>query len=161
MNKEIEFALNELAIDSMGIYPQATIDENNVRTERTEWQNGWNAAIIEFRQRSCIFEKWFSELPEDISAMIGEMLPDETIRLSLDKDKNVKMWVLMNDTFYFACADGEDITMEEIPVLYQMWKKFSWYGLVAIVSKKRKHLPLQAVQTEEFDKALAYLNKEN
>jgi hypothetical protein len=157
MNKEIEFALNELAIDSMGIYPQATIDENNVRTERTEWQNGWNAAIIEFRQRACIFEKWFSELPEDVSAMIGEMLPDETIRLSLDKDKNVKMWVLMNDTFYFACADGEDITMEEIPLLYQVWKKFSWYGLVAIVSKKRKHLPLQAVQTEEFHEAMKYI----
>jgi len=36
MNKEIKLALNELAIDSMGIYPQARIDENNIRTERTE-----------------------------------------------------------------------------------------------------------------------------
>ena len=161
MNKEIELALNELAIDSMGIYPQARIDENNVRTERTEWQNGWNAAIIEFRQRACAFEEWFSKLPAEVSSMIGEMLPEEVVRLSLNKDKNITMWVLMNDTFYFACADGEDITMEEIPLLYQLWKKFSWYGLVAIVSKKRKQLPLQAVQTEEFNAALAYLNKEN
>ena len=161
MNKEIELALNELAIDSMGIYPQANIDENNVKTERTEWQSGWNAAIIEIRNRICIFDKWFTELPADVSTMIGEMLPDETIRLHLDKDKNVIMWVLMNDTFYFACADGEDITMEEIPLLYQMWKKFDWYGLVAITSKKRKQLPLKEVQTEEFQKALEYLNKEN
>ena len=126
MNKEIEAALNELAIDSMGIYPQANIDENNIRTERTEWQNGWNAAIMEFRKRVCAFEEWFSKLPENVSSMIGEMLLDETIRLHLDKYKNVTMWVLMNDTFYFACADGEDITLEEIPVLYQMWKTKSY-----------------------------------
>jgi len=93
--------------------------------------------------------------------MIGEMLPEEVIRLSLNKDKNITMWVLMNDTFYFACADGEDITIEEIPQLFQLWKKFSWDGLVAIVSKKRKQLPLQEVQTEKFNKALDYLNKES
>ena len=161
MNKEIELALNELAIDSMGIYPQANIDENNVKTERTEWQSGWNAAIIKIRERICAFDKWFTELPADASSMIGEMLPEEIIRLYLNKDETITMWILMNDTFYFACADGEDITMEEIPLLYQMWKQFDWYGLVAIVSKKRKQLPLKEVQTEEFQKALEYLNKEN
>ena len=158
MNKEIESALTELALDSIGIYPQATIDENNVRTERTEWQNGWNGAIIEIRTRVCEFADWFLELPTDTSSMIGELISEEVIRLSIDKNKNITMWVLMNDTFYYACADGEDITMEEIPLLYQIWKNFSWCGLVAFVSKKRNQLPLSTVQTEKFQEAMKSIN---
>ena len=86
----------------------------------------------------------------------------EALKYMVVNCDNSDVVILMNDTFYFACADGEDITMEEIPLLYQLWKKFSWCGLVAMVSQKRKQLPLSSiVQTEEFNAALAYLNKEN
>jgi hypothetical protein len=48
--------------------------------------------------------------------------------------------------------------MEEIPLLYQIWKNFSWCGLVAFVSKKRNQLPLSTVQTEKFQEAMKSIN---
>lgn len=158
MNKATEMILTDLAIDSLGIYPQSWTDEKGVTTKRTDWQDGWNKAIIEIRNRAILFDKWFNELPI-LSSMVEELISseDEVIRLRIDEDNNITMWILMNDTFDYACADGEDVTLQEIELVYKSWKKFGWDGVTAFVSNKRGELPLQQLQSEKFHEAIKFI----
>ena len=39
-----------LVLESMGIYPISTTDKNGTHN-RTEWQDGWNAAVIEITRK--------------------------------------------------------------------------------------------------------------
>ena len=94
-----------------------------------------------------------------LSSMVEELISseDEVIRLRIDEDNNITMWILMNDTFDYACADGEDVTLQEIELVYKSWKKFGWDGVTAFVSNKRGELPLQQLQSEKFHEAIKFI----
>lgn len=71
-------------------------------------------------------------------------------------------WVCpnLNDTFYYASADSEQLTVGDGELLAAFYEKHGWYGLVALVAIKRERMPLREVQenprfTQAYTEALA------
>ena len=48
---------------------------------------------------------------------------------------------LCNDIFAWACADGEDLPLDEVSNLYRMWEKDSKWGSAKWCCYRRKEKP--------------------
>jgi len=62
----------ETALDSIGIYPKSTT-KGDVTTERTEWQEGWNACVSKIIDKVEAFEKWFYSLEENQRTLLDRV----------------------------------------------------------------------------------------
>jgi hypothetical protein len=65
--------------------------------------------------------------------------------------------VNVNDTFYYASADAEDLKEEEIDGLIDVVKKFSHDGVTAWAARRRGMEPLPQLQTDKYREAVTYL----
>ena len=101
----------EKAETSLGVFPRATT-RNGETFKRTEKQEGWNEALMAMSVHAEEMEPFLRELPDSVLQMIIYDIIDVT----MDGGKPV-MFVNCNDLFYWACADAEDITLEDIPDL--------------------------------------------
>jgi len=63
-----------------------------------------------------------------------------------------------NDTFYYACADAEQIAPGEVDKLKEVFDKFSWSGVTAWCAVKRGTEPLKQLQTEQYQAAKQYIS---
>lgn len=111
MNPAIELKLNERARDDMGIYP---VSVNGV--ERSEYGNGWNAALSELGDKEEKYAEWFQSLPDDIRPAVETLLLSDDVYITLRDDKP-SLFVLCNDLFAWGCADAEDLPDDHIHVL--------------------------------------------
>lgn len=76
-------------------------------------------------------------------------------------DSETKTWgewqdkpcLIMNDTFAYACADAEDIEIEDLHDLVESVKKFDYDGAIAYVALKRNREPLEERQTVRYKEA--------
>lgn len=68
-------------------------------------------------------------------------------------------YLLCNDTFGYACADAESIWPEDYKKVKQIYEKYGYSGIVAMVSIKRNIEPIQEWQDEEYKKALEEINR--
>jgi hypothetical protein len=120
---EIELKLTEAAIDSMGIYP-ASYDG----VERTEWQNGWNKAVMDLgRRQSSLYEWYEQKLSEDERVILDELLIKNVVRLH-PNENDVVVYVICNDLFMWACADTEEVAKEEWGELLRLAGEFNDTG---------------------------------
>lgn len=77
--------------DELGIYPKAVVKEG-IRKERTEWQNGWNAAVLKATSRMCDLLRNAKPAPVvDVFDLIrekdgGAFLANKGIEYDLDAD---------------------------------------------------------------------------
>jgi hypothetical protein len=55
--------------------------------------------------------------------------------------RDCKFHLNMNDTFYYACADSEEVGADEIKDVAGYFAKYGYKGLTYWVSKKRGELP--------------------
>jgi antitoxin HicB len=116
---------------TFGVYPQATIDGKGVRTERTQWQEGWNGA--------------FKEISKRIYAVEGQLkgISDE-LALLLIADvgwlRDGKFILNMNDTFYY-CADAEEANEEEVKEIERLFVNHGYKGITYWVANKRGYDP--------------------
>lgn len=133
MKPEIELALNEAAEDCMGIYPQSMNGK-----KRTEWQNGWNEAIIKLTKLKGTVHSWFITLSEEHQNIVGDLLIRDKLDVQFHKEK-MHMYVNCNDVFAWGCADAEDISLDELK-RYQQLSKTKW-GDVKWVCIKRNEKP--------------------
>lgn len=68
--------------------------------------------------------------------------------------------LMMNDTFYYASADGEDVPYDEWPRLKEIYEQWGQDGLIAWVALRRGHDPqIPQNVTNQFKKAKAALSK--
>ena len=58
----------------------------------------------------------------------------------------------MNDVFGYACADAEEIKIDEIVSIYAFWKDFEWEGVVWWVWKKRGKEPISPIRDAILEK---------
>ncbi len=59
-----------------------------------------------------------------------------------DTDKGLKFYIICNDFFGWACADGEDIENEEdLTLLEQSLKDSEYYGQLLYCARRRKMRP--------------------
>ena len=147
----LDLKLQDCALSDIGIYPQAITGGNNPYKERSDYQNGWNAAVMEMYEKASSFSDFVENIPENIREIFTELLIEDVIYLE-KADEEIIMCVLMNDIFAWACADQEDITLEDIPLIYQLNKEYGYAGVIAWVSKKRGYEPQEA-----FDRTNNYL----
>jgi hypothetical protein len=133
----------EMAHDDMGIYPQAVI-RGDVREERTEWQNGWNAAVMEMTTKHGKLTRWATTLTPEQRELLERMLDSDGEPMSLQvRDDNVRLVLGCGDTFAYACADAESFTLDEMPEVFRLWKAHGYYGVVAWIAKKRGVEPVK------------------
>lgn len=53
------------------------------------------------------------------------------------------LWLNMNDCFAYATADAEEITVDDIPAVYALWRAFGWQGVTWWVWQRRKQEPIR------------------
>lgn len=64
----------------------------------------------------------------------------------------------LNDTFAFACADTEKVSVGDGQLLADFWRRHGWRGLVAIAAVQRGAEPLgEVAATPEYMAARAEL----
>lgn len=158
MNEELLYAklqctIKELAHESLGIYCKTIINADGSKTERTPWQDGWNAAIIADSKAQKRIINFFKTLTNDVIEAIVSLHAENLIWLHCDKDKPIELFLNMNDTFYYASADDEEIKISEVLEVYELWKKYSHHGIIAWVAKNRKIEPIVEWQTPEYEAA--------
>ncbi len=149
----IDALLISVSLDTQGIYPQAMVDVDGTRKERTPWQEGWNACHIKLRQNACLLGNWFEKLSKQEKEDCLELLLNEVINLSA-REEMVRCWLQMNDTFGFACADGEDIEVKDFEIILHLWRKYGYDGLIAWAAHKRSDTPLESLLTKDYLMAL-------
>lgn len=82
-------------------------------------------------------------------------------------NEEVKTWdrgwyaaVLCNDTFFWACADAEDLAPDQAHKVKAIYEKYGWSGVVAWCAVKRGMKPLEQLQDEKYFKAIKELKQE-
>lgn len=147
--------LLEAARTSLGIYPQS-ITRDGIREERTPWQDGWNAAILALLKNYEGITTWIAALPTETARTVRELIAADVLYLHVKSDV-VTCFVSMNDTFAYACADDEDVTVEELPLVADIWRDYGADGLTAWAAIRRDETPIRERQTERYHAARASL----
>jgi len=141
----LDSLLWEAAVDDMGIYPRAVL-RGTVEELRTEWQDGWNAAVTEITEKHGQLTTWAKALTEEQLAQVTELLnaDGEPVHLGI-RDKGGGVVLLMNcgDTFMYACADAERFDLADLPEIHRLWKKHGYCGQVAWIARKRNAEPVK------------------
>lgn len=140
-----------VAYDSMKIYPES-VKSGDIVTHRTEWENGWNAAVNSLGDRWIEIERWYYSLTKEQREHIGILYESDYLIVNYN-EKQIELHINVSDTFYYACADSESITLEDLPSVAKLYNEYGWEGLVAWVAKKRNTLPLECYQNEKFKEA--------
>jgi hypothetical protein len=66
----------------------------------------------------------------------------------------------LNDTFSYACADSEKITVGDGKLMAEFWRKYGWQGLAAIAAVQRRKEPVAEVARDYgFIRAVAELHR--
>lgn len=121
--------------NTTGIYSQAVIDEKGNRTERTEWQNGWNACFYEVTDNVYDAVEFIKNLPDQIQDYIFNK------HIGIRVNDEPQLYVNCNDLFYWACADQEDFELSDLDDFNKCLKDSRENGDILWVCRKRKMRP--------------------
>lgn len=145
------------AMESIGWYPQS-----NNGVSRTEFQSGVNEGQSRLQDMifklQNVFEKELAE-PEVRKKMIdlvSEGLVWVMIR-GTNEDPTTVFTLNMNDTFAYACSDCEDFEMSDLDLIHDLYKRYSFHGVIAWAANKRDDSPIKPRATKEYYDALTYL----
>jgi hypothetical protein len=134
MDDYLELKALEIATENMGIYPKA-VTNNGVTKKRTEWQDGWNEAVISLTRKAGDIKRYIDALPEDVKDFIIQ----GKIRIS-DND-GISMYINCNDLFYWACADEEEFTLDDLNDLKKAYLESPENGDILWACRKRGMRP--------------------
>lgn len=95
-----------------------------------------------------------SKIPIE-EAMVAKLLDDDVLfcnsRKYVDfhtneiRPETLVLFVLCNDVFAWGCADAEEITLDEVPNLFELHEKNPKFGSVQWVCVKRNEKPQNPV----------------
>ena len=158
VERGVSALLLEAANDGMGIYPQATVRANGTREERTAWQDGWNAYGMQLTDKWDHLMTWWESLPREQQDALAELLhADGVLYFRAEKGAAPVPWILMNDTFAYACSDGEELPLDDLPTVLQLWREFKWSGLIAWAAQRRGIEPIGPHRGEQYRAAVRHL----
>jgi len=139
--KALEYLPYSLAVESMGIYPQAVSGGKNPYEKRTERMEGHNDALMSIINRVGVIDDFITaqKSPELEEALLNDHI---FVRIQkTEEGEKVRLAVNCNDLFYWACADAEEIAVEEIGDLMNCLKLSPGYGVMLWCCRKRKMRP--------------------
>ncbi len=141
-NKFFESFKYELAYNDMGLYPASVLGGPNAYEKRSDWQEGWNAYGSQLLDKVIQIGKFIEGIPEQHRGIVKKLLIDDKLSLSVGKnDGDHQLWVNCNDLFFWACSDGEDISIEELPDLLRALEESPKNGDILWVCRKRHTRP--------------------
>lgn len=152
MDDATRFHLLTAATDALGMYPAG----DGAATERTAWQEGWNAALTAVTDSQVVAEAWFEGLPANVQQAVGLLLTDEMLHLNLTnltptpEHGEVHMLLNMNDTFGYAMADTEEVPVDEVVKVSHLWIYYLHAGLVAWTAIRRGKEPILEQRTPDY-----------
>jgi hypothetical protein len=131
--------------DDIGIYPQAVRGYNDERDyeQRDGYKNGWNAAIIEYGQAFRKAVVAASDMDDDVLMLLASDM------VSLRRD-GTTLWINFNDTWAWACADGEVVTPEDVPEVARLFRSWGWAGLLYWATTKHPDLRSEFKDNNRF-----------
>jgi len=151
MNKTLEYMVWYLAHENIGIYPMSVVGGDKPYEKRSEWQEGWNACALDHTRKVIKIEKWLEEMSDNIRTLVEKLILERKLDISIGDDK-VEMYINCSDTFFWGCADGEDISIEELPELLECFKLSPNHGGDLWVCRKRKMRPQTACYKSRYPK---------
>ncbi len=162
MKPEIELELMRKVKWDMGIHPASITDSKGVNTPRDRYGDGWNDALTEIYAKEKLLKDWYKALPEDIRKDMDDLVLSDVVDFNLDEleKKEVDVWVNLNDTFCYACADGEGVELSELSKLNSIFKRFGHDGVVAYFSIKLGIDPIKKRMNSKFKEAREIIRAE-
>lgn len=157
---KLDNALNYAAHCSMGIYPQCVVAGDGARTERTPYQEGWNDAIMTIFKNHQRIKCMFELLYDDTKMAALELLESHMLEIVVDNELPIVMYINMNDTFGYACADSEEISVSELIEVRDIWKKYGHHGLTAWSAVKRNVDPIDECKSEQYTLTMKEIMKD-
>lgn len=154
----IDYLLFYAAGQDMGVYPAGVITADGVKKKRTEWENGWNAYGSELTNKWGQALSWWETLSSEQQDFLLELFCIPCFQISIREGKTPSPWLVMNDIFGYASADGEEIPLEEFPTVVKVWNKYEIDGLIAWASLRRKEEPILPLRTENYKAAIKFLS---
>jgi hypothetical protein len=121
------------ALLTAGIYPKTVIDEEGIK-ERTAYQDGWNACLMEISKKIWDQLKMLSEQEDENFALLS--LIDAGW---VDEEGNFDL--NMNDTFHFATSDVETLNREQAKEVVRFFKTYGFKGIDYWVATHRGYDP--------------------
>lgn len=152
MNELTYLRLQVAAMDDLGIYP-AAVTKGDVTTERTAWQDGWNAAVCAMTDNQSAVYKWFNELPDDAQHAIDLLIGRDDLLLRVVENNEVRMALNMGDTFEYATADMEVVPVDAVVTVAQIALDYGVQGLIAWAAMRRGAEPLEQLRDELYKSA--------
>jgi len=119
-----------------GIYPQAVKGYNDERDyeQRDGFKNGWNKCVMEYR----------GKVDEVVDAYDSPWSKPVQLFAAADgwfENMGGKWCVFLSDTWYYACADAEEIPPEEYERVADLFCRYGFDGAMYWAFLKRGHLP--------------------
>lgn len=148
----------EAAHGSMGYYPQE-VWQNGVRvSERTPYQEGWNAAVYALIERYQCILAWAATLPIGAVTALRTLLEADAVFLRVEHEA-VICRLIMNDVFGYACADAEPVPDAALITVAALWQRNGWGGLIAWASIQRNEEPIKERLTDAYYAASAAITE--
>jgi hypothetical protein len=136
----IEGIFLNLAHENLGIYCKSVTQADGTVKDRDQYGDGWNAAVCAGAKNRTVLDTWFDLIDQAHKDIILDLLADEKIGVSI-RDTKCELTVNCNDLFFWACADTEEITLEELPALLDCLKLTPAHGEILWCCRKRGMRP--------------------
>jgi hypothetical protein len=114
------------AMMGIGIYPLS-----NCGVDRTAWQDGWNAGVMDVSNKVMVICG-----ENEADAQLTYMLDDELLWCHDGKYR-----VNLSDTFFYACADAEEVGEGDMDTVLRLHGKYGRAGLVFWAAERRGYDP--------------------
>lgn len=121
----------EKAVESIGVYPMS-----NNGVSRTEYQDGWNACLMAIMSKTCEMSKWYDKLSKHQQDSILRM--KDAIDVTTYGGDSVRIGFCVNDIFCYG-AESVDITIDDIPIISDLYKTDGFDAIVAYAAVKLKY----------------------
>jgi hypothetical protein len=151
-----KWRLFEAGHNTLGIYPQSVMGGEKPYKERTDYMNGWNAAVLAMHEARWAVEKVYGLLEQSVRDKLEELVNEDFVFWGFD-DREARTAGQAKLAVAYTWADAEDLPLEEIERLHGLWKEYGPDGVIAWVANRRGEEPLAEYVTEKYKEARAAL----
>ena len=138
----IELLPYELAASNLGMHPESV---NGVK--RTPYKEGWNAAVTTYYESVIVFSRWFEALETSGLESVLKLVQHDALFIRQDEGE-VSLFINTSDIFAWACADCEEVELDELDSVVSEITNDPKWGVVKWVCRRENLQPQSAIKRE-------------
>lgn len=147
----LDLLMLRTCIDDLDGFEPSEEAKSSKDVEKIE-QRGWQNAVMNVFEQWGALSKWVKTLTPEQSQALIHLQAHSALFTQRDGD-NFSLYLLLNDTFFYASADAEEVLLDDLPELSRLWSDYGYVGAVAWAANKRKDEPLAELKTPLYEKA--------